>query len=118
MRSVEQLETVGRAFDVPLQANPLAGGVSPIPRPEEYFTLGFKVVVYGIDRLMQATRTMQAALADIRSGRFELQGRGATFKEYVTAVGFDDWERIEGRYGGERSDRGTRLPPKIFDFCF
>ena len=97
LRSVEEMETVGRAFDVPLQANPLAGGVSPILRPEEYHALGFKVIVYGINLLMQVTKQMMLALEDIRSGRFELTGTGASFAEYLSAVGFDDWAEIENR---------------------
>jgi len=97
LRSVEEMETVGRAFDVPLQANPLAGGVSPILRPEEYHALGFKVIVYGINLLMQVTKHMKLALDDIRSGRFELTGTGASFKEYLSAVGFDEWAEIENR---------------------
>ncbi len=97
LRSVEELETVGRAFDVPLQANPLEGGISPILRPEEYYRLGFKVIVYGINLLMQVTRRMKLVLEDIRSGSFELTGTGASFQEYLSVVGFDDWAEIENQ---------------------
>ena len=62
-----------------------------------------KVIAYGIDLLMQITKTMQLVLADIRSGRFALQGNGVSFKEYLSAVGYDDWERVESRSGGEQS---------------
>lgn len=102
-RTVEELTIIGRAFDVPLLANPLAGGATPILRPEELHRLGFKVIAYGIDLLMQITKTMQLVLADIRSGRFALQGKGASFAEYLSAVGYDDWEQVESRYGGERN---------------
>ena len=101
-RTVEELEIIGRAFDVPLLANPLAGGVTPVLRPAELYRLGFKVIAYGIDLLMQITKTMQLVLADIRSGRFALQGGGASFTEYLSAVGYEDWERVEGRYADER----------------
>jgi len=96
--SVEEMETVSRAFDVPLQANPLEGGVSPILRPEEYHALGYKVVVYGINLLMQVTKTMKLALEDIRSGSLELTGSGANFQQYLSAVGFDDWAEVENRH--------------------
>jgi len=102
-RTVGELETIGRAFDVPLLANPLAGGATPILRPEELYRLGFKVIAYGIDLLMQITKTMRLVLADIRSGRFALQGNGVSFTEYLSAVGYDDWERVESRYGGEQN---------------
>ena len=97
LRSIEELERVGKAFDLQV-ANPLAGGVSPILRPEEYFRLGFKILPYGIDLILRVTRTMQLALEDMRSGKFELMGTGATLQEYLSVVGFDEWTRIEGSY--------------------
>ena len=98
LRSVEELERVGKAFDL-LVANPLAGGVSPILRPEEYFKLGFKILPYGIDLILRVTRAMQDALEDMRSGKFALMGTGATLQEYLSVVGFDDWTVIESCYG-------------------
>jgi 2-methylisocitrate lyase-like PEP mutase family enzyme len=98
LRTVEELERVGKAF--PLQvASPLAGGVSPILRPEEYYRLGFKIVPYGIDLILRITRTMQVALEDMRSGKFELMGTGASLQEYLAAVGFEEWSRIERSHG-------------------
>jgi 2-methylisocitrate lyase-like PEP mutase family enzyme len=96
-RTLEELERVGRAFDLQV-ANPLAGGVSPILRPEEYFRLGFKILPYGIDLILRVTRTLQVALEDMRSGNFALMGTGATLHEYLSVVGFEEWRRIEGRY--------------------
>jgi len=97
LRTVEELERVGKAFDLQV-ANPLAGGVSPILRPEEYYRLGFKILPYGIDLILRVTRTMQLALEDMRSGKFALMGTGATLQEYLQVVGFEDWTRIEGSY--------------------
>jgi len=97
LHSVEEIERVGKAFDL-LVANPLAGGVSPILRPEEYYRLGFKILPYGIDLILRVTRAMQVALEDMRSGRFELTGSGASLADYLAAVGFDAWTGIEQRY--------------------
>ena len=104
-RSIEELERVGRAFDLQV-ANPLAGGVSPLLRPEEYFRLGFKILPYGIDLILRVTRTMQLALEDMRSGKFALMGTGATLQEYLQVVGLDEWTRIEGSYRAARSGQG------------
>ena len=41
---------------------------------------------------------MQVALEDMRSGRFELMGTGASLQEYLSVVGFDDWTRVENAY--------------------
>jgi 2,3-dimethylmalate lyase len=102
LRTVEELERVGKAFDLQV-ANPLAGGVSPILRPEEYFRLGFKILPYGIDLILRVTRAMQVALEDMRSGRFELMGSGAPLEEYLSVVGFGEWTRIESDYRPERA---------------
>ena len=102
LRTVEELERVGKAFDLQV-ANPLAGGVSPILRPEEYFRLGFKILPYGIDLILRVTRTMQLALEDMRSGKFALMGTGATLQEYLSVVGFEDWTRIEGGYRADNA---------------
>ncbi len=99
LRSVEELERVGRAFPL-LVANPLAGGVSPILRPEEYYRLGFKILPYGIDLILRVTRAMQLALEDMRAGRFEQTGSSASLHEYLEVVGLEDWTRIEQRYPG------------------
>jgi 2-methylisocitrate lyase-like PEP mutase family enzyme len=105
LRTVEELERVGKAFDLQV-ANPLAGGVSPILRPEEYYRLGFKILPYGIDLILRVTRTMQLALEDMRSGRFALMGTGATLQEYLSVVGFEEWTRIERSYRVARSGSG------------
>ena len=39
--SVEELDRIGRAFDVPLVANPLEGGKTPLLSPAEFAELGF-----------------------------------------------------------------------------
>ena len=110
LRSVEELERVGKAFDLQV-ANPLAGGVSPILRPEEYFRLGFKILPYGIDLILRVTRAMQLALEDMRSGKFALMGTGATLQEYLSVVGFDEWTRIEGSYAAAGRE-ATALRPR------
>jgi 2-methylisocitrate lyase-like PEP mutase family enzyme len=97
LKSVEELERVGKAFDM-LVASPLAGGVSPILRPEEYWRLGFKIIPYGIDLILRVTRAMQVALEDMRSGRFELMGTGVSLQDYLSVVGYDDWTRVEKTY--------------------
>ena len=97
--TVEELAIVGRAFDVPLLANPLEGGRTPILPPEELYELGFQLVVYGISLILHVARTMQAALADMRSGELKMRGTGVGFDEYKDMVGFDDWAAIENDYG-------------------
>lgn len=96
--SVEELALVGRSFDVPLLANMLEGGRTPILRPVELEQLGFRMVIYGISLLMRITRVMQEALADIRSGELKQVGSGVSFAQYKDLIGFPEWSRIEATY--------------------
>jgi 2-methylisocitrate lyase-like PEP mutase family enzyme len=96
--SVEEMERIGRAFDVPLLANMLEGGRTPILRPVELEELGFRIVIYGISLLMRITRTMRETLADIASGELRLSGTGVGFEDYKKIVDLPAWSRIEDRY--------------------
>lgn len=96
--SVEEMRRIGQAFDVPLLANMLEGGRTPILKPVELEELGFRIVIYGISLMMRATRNMQETLKDIASGQMALTGTGVSFEEFKSIVGMDDWSRIEDRY--------------------
>jgi 2-methylisocitrate lyase-like PEP mutase family enzyme len=99
--SVQELEQIGRALaGTPLMANMLEGGRTPILRPAELETLGFRIVIYGISLLMRSVRVMQDSLADLRSGELRLVGSGVGFEEYKRIVGFDRWSALENRYAG------------------
>lgn len=104
--SVEELEYIGRRLDVPLMANMLEGGRTPILKPAELERLGFRIVIYGISLLMRATRAMQLCLEDIQSGAFELMGTGVGFEEYKKVVGFNAWAELESRYPAAGDEAG------------
>ena len=57
--SVEEMATIGKHFDVPLLANPLEGGRSPILTPQEYGELGFGIIGYGITLVLRAAAAMR-----------------------------------------------------------
>ena len=101
--SVEEMQKVGEALKgIPLMANMLEGGRTPIVRPLVLEELGFRIVVYGITLLMRATKTMQLALEDIKSGELKLMGTGVGFEEYKRIVGFPQWAALENRYLGKK----------------
>ena len=96
--SVEEMAIIGRHFDVPLLANPLEGGRSPILTPKEYRELGFSIIGYGITLLLRAAAAMQTAIDDIRSGRFGASQDALGLEQFKDIVGFADWARIEDKY--------------------
>ena len=96
--SVEEMRTIGGAFDVPQLANMLEGGRTPLLRPSELEDLGFRIVIYGISPLMHAVRAMQEVLSSLSKGDISFAGGGIGFEEYKSIVGFNRWADIENRY--------------------
>jgi 2-methylisocitrate lyase-like PEP mutase family enzyme len=97
-RSVEELERIGKAFDVPQICNPLMGGHTPILTMEEMAELGFNCAVLGLDTLMHAAKAVEAVLLDMKSGRFARRHDGMSFDDYKTVVGFDRWASVDERF--------------------
>jgi 2,3-dimethylmalate lyase len=96
--SVDEMQRIGRAFDLPQLANMLEGGRTPILQPAELEELGFRMPVYGLSLLMRITKVMQDALADIRSGELRLFGSGVSFDAFKQAIGLAHWADLEDRY--------------------
>jgi len=96
-QSIEELQKIGSSFDVPLIANPLEGGKSPILTPSEYRSLGFSVIPYGLHLLMRVARVMRDALQDLKTQRFELtyEETALPFVDYLNAVGLPYWLALE-----------------------
>lgn len=97
-RSVEELERIGKAFDVPQLCNPLIGGHTPILSMEEMHELGFICAVLGLDTVMHAAKAIEAVLTDMKSGAFKLRNAGMDFEDYKRLVGYDKWADIDARF--------------------
>lgn len=97
-RTVDELERIGRAFDVPQICNPLMGGHTPILTMQELGELGFNCAVLGLDTLMHAAKAIEAVLTEMKSGRFARRNGGMDFETYKQVVGYDEWQGIEDRF--------------------
>jgi 2,3-dimethylmalate lyase len=95
---VEELERIGRAFDVPQLANMLEGGRTPILTPAELAQIGFRIAIYGISLLMHAMQAMDNVLASLAQGKVDFAGKGVGFEAYKSIVGFEHWAAIEAKY--------------------
>jgi 2-methylisocitrate lyase-like PEP mutase family enzyme len=94
-RAVREVETVH-------VANMLEGGITPILKPAVLAQIGYKIALFGITLLLRITKTMQLALADLKSGELKLVGSGTPFEEYTKIVGIDRWREIEQKFGRTR----------------
>jgi 2-methylisocitrate lyase-like PEP mutase family enzyme len=100
-QSVDELARVGRAFaGVPQLANMVeGGGHTPILPPAELARLGFAMVAYPTTLLFGVTRTIEQALADLKTGRPANSNAGVDFDTFKDIVGLADWAAVEERAG-------------------
>ena len=91
-RAVREVQTVH-------VANMLEGGITPILKPRVLAQMGYRIVLYGITLLLRVTKTMQLALADLKSEELKLVGTGTPFEEYTKIVGIERWRSIEQKFG-------------------
>ncbi len=99
MLDEEEMARAVREVDTVHVANMLEGGVTPIVKPAVLGQMGYRIALYGITLLLRITRTMQLALADLKSGELKLVGSGTPFEEYTKIVGVERWGEIEKKFG-------------------
>ncbi len=87
--SVAEMETIGRSFDVPLLANMVEGGRTPILRRAELEQLGFKLAIFPVAGFL----AMGAAL---RSVYGEILAKGSTRDWNGELYSFDAFSRLMG----------------------
>jgi 2,3-dimethylmalate lyase len=92
-----ELTQIARAFNVPLLANMLEGGRTPMLPPAILGQMGYRIVIYGISALMHAVAAMQKVFSQLAQGRVEFAGQGIGFEDYKDLVGFQYWAGIENR---------------------
>ncbi len=98
--SIDELRRVGEAFrGVPLVANPLEGGKTPLLSPAEFAELGFTVIPYGITLILHAAAAMRTAIDDVMSGAFARRNDAMRFRDYLDAIGEPDWAAKQDKYG-------------------
>ena len=98
MLSEEEMARAVREVDTVHVANMLEGGITPILKPAVLAQIGYKIALYGITLLLRITKTMQLALADLKSGDLKLVGSGTPFEEYTKIVGIERWREIENEF--------------------
>jgi 2-methylisocitrate lyase-like PEP mutase family enzyme len=65
--SVEELERIGRSFDVPLLVNIVEGGRTPQLRPAELQKLGFSLAIYPASGFLAVAQALRDMYGEIKS---------------------------------------------------
>ena len=97
--TVKELETIGKAFDVPQFCNMLTSGKTPILTNKELYDMGFEMVVHGITLVMGVAKAMKDMLADIKNDNARaIVAKSATFDEFKQITRFNEWVALEKRF--------------------
>lgn len=107
-QTVEELKVVGQSFEVPVMANMVDGGLTPLLPAKELEALGFEMVAYAVTMLLAAAHAVREALQHLKAtGSTEgLTGKLMTFQEFDRLIGFPEVREFERRYHRRLAELG------------
>jgi 2,3-dimethylmalate lyase len=89
--SEEEMARIGRTFDVPLVANMVEGGRTPVLDKTELESLGFKIAIFPTSGFLAAGAAMRSIYEEIRSSGSSKSWTGDmyAFDEFCRLMGFE-----------------------------
>lgn len=98
--SLEELRTIGARFDVPLVANMVEGGKTPLCTVDELSEMGFSAVLFANAALRVSQRAISEMLKELHTtgstnGRLDVM---ATWEERQSMVGKPFFDMLETKY--------------------
>jgi 2-methylisocitrate lyase-like PEP mutase family enzyme len=89
--SEEEMARIGRTFDVPLLANMVEGGRTPVLGKDELERLGFKIAIFPTSGFLAASAAMRSVYQEIRSAGSSKSWTGDmyAFDEFCRLMGFE-----------------------------
>jgi methylisocitrate lyase len=98
---VEELREIAAAFPgVPLFANMVEGGKTPILNAEELRALGYKIAVFPLAALFSATKAIESCFAHLREhGTTAGYGDMLTFKDFEEIIDVPRYRELEKKFG-------------------
>jgi len=106
-QSVEELKEISNSFpDVPLFANMIEGGKTPLLNAEELKELGYKIVVFPLAALFAATKAIERCFEHLKTnGTTSGFGEMLTFGEFEDVIDVPKYKELEYKYSsGKPSD--------------
>lgn len=90
-QSIDELQRIPKEVSVPLLANMLTGGVTPIVPMDELAAMGYKIAVCPIETLMVAGAAIHRLIAALmNTGRVDEDVEMMTFAEVKRTLGLED----------------------------
>lgn len=87
--SEEEMRTIGRSFDLPLLANMVEGGRTPVLSQADLESIGYKLAIFPVTALLAATQAMQAVYQGLRR-------EGSSARGTVPLMPFSDLTQLMG----------------------
>ena len=89
--SAEELRRIGQAFDIPLIANMVDGGRTPVLARDELQTLGFKIAIFPLAGVMAMAAALHSIYGEIRQNGSSKDWAGELypFGELSRLMGFE-----------------------------
>ena len=98
--SEEEMRRIGRSFDVPLLANMVERGRTPVLSRQDLESIGYKLAIFPVTALLAAVQAMEQVYR-----QFQAQGSSAggstplyDFADLTQLMGFEDVWAFEKRY--------------------
>jgi 2-methylisocitrate lyase-like PEP mutase family enzyme len=98
--SVEEMEKIGRSFDLPLVANMVEGGRTPVLPAEELQRIGYRLAIFPALGFLAAAAAMQGAYAELKDKRSSAGLRQPLFdfQAMSALMGFGDIAEFDRKY--------------------
>ncbi|KQR81533.1 carboxyvinyl-carboxyphosphonate phosphorylmutase [Burkholderia sp. Leaf177] len=93
--TVEELETIGKTFDMPLLVNVVEGGRTPQLTPAELQELGFSIAIYPSAGFLSVARALENVYGEIKAlkGTTGAEASMMSFKAMCELMGFQSvWD--------------------------
>lgn len=89
--SVEEMRTIGRSFDVPLLANMVEGGRTPILSRSELEEIGYKLAIFPVSGLLASAAALHAVYGELKCVGSTNAFTGALypFNDFTKLIGFE-----------------------------
>lgn len=104
--SQDEMRQIGRSFELPLLANMVEGGRTPVLSRQELESIGYKLAIFPVTALLAATEAMKAVYES-----FKKNGSSAgistplmPFADLTKLMGFEEIWEFEKRYA-DQTDR-------------
>jgi 2-methylisocitrate lyase-like PEP mutase family enzyme len=99
-RNEKELRRIGKTFSgVPLAISILeGGGKTPWLPPDEYYRMGFTMLLYPTTILFRIAKTMERAMDDLREGRPMPKAEAVDMVHFEDVMDMKRWKAIEANY--------------------